>query len=91
MGIDKKMDERFRAVLTDPRFRRQKKKETRVQIDSRFSQVLQSGKNNKKNKKNKEEKADSNNKNNIVSDFTAEDFAITASVDRYGRAITSTS
>jgi hypothetical protein len=69
---ERAMDERFSRVLTDPRFRRFKKKDTKVRIDARFLQVLRP-------KKQRGRKGSDDN------DFDEEDFAISASVDKYGR------
>jgi hypothetical protein len=91
----KKMDERFQHVLTDPRFRRQKKTESRVKIDARFSQVLSAMPNVSKNgskrtRQNRQETKSSSEDVARGGGFTAADFAPShATVDRFGRAIAS--
>ena len=75
------MDERFSKVLTDPRFRRFKKKDTQVKIDSRFSQVLETG----KKKSGGHKKGDDKNHTGRPNDFAREDFEVSARIDKYGR------
>ena len=62
-------DERFSKVLKDPRFRRYKKKEGKVKIDSRFAKVLDSG----------DEGVGAGDRHSAV------DYSLAAPVDKYGR------
>ena len=79
------MDERFSKVLTDPRFRRFKKKDTQVKIDERFAKVLSHSSQKKKGKGKAKDHHDEDN------GFASEDFDTShagPSMDKYGRKIT---